>query len=410
MIDASAFLSVAGARAAINAPRRCATPTSPPWPPASRAAPRRWAAWSSCSPRVGPADADAAGVPLAHKDAFDTGLHAPRLAAASDGRARPAASVLRRLAGHGALNLGALAAEHACGATAENPHAPTLMNPLDSGGGRRLFQRLGGRGGGRPVPGLAGHGHRRLGPHAGRDLRPDRPEAHAGTLVRARRGPLAPTLDTVGVIARDALDAASVFAALPAGDEDPGCPCGWTRWSASWRVRAMAHRQCAACAGEDPTVAAALTGFEQRLRGAAALRATLPDLDRLNRLAQIVLHAEAALALAAAVRGPGHAGPVDPRHRAAGLGHAGRLVSPRAGAAAPLRALPGRQPGRRRPAAGALLPAGVPDRDAVTTSSPAFDPRALAALHRHHAYVNFLGLPRWCCRWAWTPVAPSARS
>ena len=31
------------------------------------------------------------------------------------------------------------------------------------GGGRRLFQRLGGRGGGRPVPGLAGHGHRRLG-------------------------------------------------------------------------------------------------------------------------------------------------------------------------------------------------------------------------------------------------------
>ena len=35
----------------------------------------------------------------------------------------------------------------------------------------------------------------------------------------------------------------------------------------------------------------------------------------------------------------------------------------------------------------------MPDRDAVTTSSPAFDPRALAALHRHHAYVNFLGLP-----------------
>ena len=135
MIDASAFLSVAGARAPINAPRRrCATPTSPPWPPASRAAPR-WAAWSSCSPRVGPADADElAGVPLAHKDAFDTGLHAPRLGGPrATGEPRPAASVLRRLAGHGALNLGALAmAEHACGATAENPHAPTLMNPLDS--------------------------------------------------------------------------------------------------------------------------------------------------------------------------------------------------------------------------------------------------------------------------------------
>ena len=75
-----------------------------------------------------------AGVPLAHKDAFDTGLHAPRLGGPrATGEPRPAASVLRRLAGHGALNLGALAmAEHACGATAENPHAPTLMNPLDS--------------------------------------------------------------------------------------------------------------------------------------------------------------------------------------------------------------------------------------------------------------------------------------
>ena len=73
-------------------------------------------------------------MPLAHKDAFDTGLHAPRLGGPrATGEPRPAASVLRRLAGHGALNLGALAmAEHACGATAENPHAPTLMNPLDS--------------------------------------------------------------------------------------------------------------------------------------------------------------------------------------------------------------------------------------------------------------------------------------
>ena len=132
MIDASAFLSVAGARG-LSTRAACATPTSPPWPPASRAAPRRWAAWSSCSPRVGRPDG-LPGVPLAHKDAFDTGLHAPRLGGPrATGEPRPAASVLRRLAGHGALNLGALAmAEHACGATAENPHAPTLMNPLDS--------------------------------------------------------------------------------------------------------------------------------------------------------------------------------------------------------------------------------------------------------------------------------------
>ena len=81
-------------------------------------------------PAVRPASAPptrtAGGVPLAHKDAFDTGLHAPAWAARERRRAPSAASVLRRLAGHGALNLGALAmAEHACGATAENPHAPT---------------------------------------------------------------------------------------------------------------------------------------------------------------------------------------------------------------------------------------------------------------------------------------------
>ena len=90
MIDASAFLSVAGARAAYRRAAAAARATSPPWPPASRAAPRRWAAWSSCSPRIGPADADGllAGVPLAHKDAFDTGRHAPAWAA-RERRARP---------------------------------------------------------------------------------------------------------------------------------------------------------------------------------------------------------------------------------------------------------------------------------------------------------------------------------
>ena len=136
MIDASAFLSVAGARAAYRraAPPR-ATPTSPPWPPASRARaraglrgpavrpasapPTRTGCWPACRWRTGR---------LRHRPARAR-LGGPR----ATGTPRPAAAVLRRLAGHGALNLGALAmAEHACGATAENPHAPALMNPLDS--------------------------------------------------------------------------------------------------------------------------------------------------------------------------------------------------------------------------------------------------------------------------------------
>ncbi|WZB61295.1 hypothetical protein WJ970_28465 [Achromobacter xylosoxidans] len=78
----------------------------------------------------------------------------------------------------------------------------------------------------------------------------------------------------MGVIARDALDAASVFAtALPAGDEDPGLPLRLDALERElarprdWRIANALHAQ-----GEDPTVAAALTGFEQRLRGAARLK------------------------------------------------------------------------------------------------------------------------------------------
>ena len=150
MIDASAFLSVAGARAAY---RRAAPPLRDAHVAALAAGFTRRAAPLGCvvqlfAPASAPADADGllAGVPLAHKDAFDTGRHAPRLGGPrATGTPRPAAAVLRRLAGHGALNLGALAmAEHACGATAENPHAPALMNPLDSAAAdrRRANQRL----------------------------------------------------------------------------------------------------------------------------------------------------------------------------------------------------------------------------------------------------------------------------
>ena len=405
MIDASAFLSVAGARAAY---RRAAPPLRDAHVAALAAGFTRRAAPLGCvvqlfAPASAPADADGllAGVPLAHKDAFDTGRHAPRLGGPqATGTPRPAAAVLRRLAGHGALNLGALAmAEHACGATAENPHAPALMNPLDSAAA------VGGSSSGSAVAVAAGLCPASLGTDTAGSVR--MPAATCGLIgLKPTPGrlsaqgvaPLAPTLDTVGVIARDALDAASVFAAaLPAGDEDPGLPLRLDALERElarprdWRIANALHAQ-----GEDPTVAAALTGFEQRLRGAARLKpAALPDLDRLNRLAQIVLHAEAALALAAAVRGD--LDTLAPSTRAIALpGWAMPAVWYRhaLAQAAPLRAafLAGSL-GDADLLLAPCFPQGVPDRDAVTTSSPAFDPRALAALHRHHAYVNFLGLP-----------------
>ena len=74
-----------------------------------------------------PAPADADGCWPAcrwRKDAFDTGRHAPRLGGPRATGTPVPAAVLRRLAGHGALNLGALAMNM--------PAAPRRMNPLDS--------------------------------------------------------------------------------------------------------------------------------------------------------------------------------------------------------------------------------------------------------------------------------------
>ena len=98
MIDASAFSVAARYQRAAPPLRR------PRRRPGRRLhAPRRAAGLRgpAVRPRVGPADADGllAGVPLAHRDAFDTGLHAPRLGPRATGEPRPAASVLRRLAG-----------------------------------------------------------------------------------------------------------------------------------------------------------------------------------------------------------------------------------------------------------------------------------------------------------------------
>ena len=243
MIDASAFLSVAGARAPIDAPRRrCATPVA-----ALAAGFTRRAAPLGCvvqlfaphRPRrrgraAGRRAAGAQGR-LRHRPA-----RAPPGRPASDGHApsrRGGAAATGRAwraepgrAGHGRTCL----RRHGGEPARASPDEPAGQR----GGGRRLFQRLGGRGGGRPVPGLAGHGHRRLGPHAGRDLRPDRPEAHAGTLVRARRGPARADAGHGGRDRPRRTGRRQRLRGRPARRRRRSrLPCGWTRWSASWRAR-----------------------------------------------------------------------------------------------------------------------------------------------------------------------------
>lgn len=341
------------------------------------------------------------GVALAHKDAFQTGMHAPgRGRPLRDEAAGPMATALRRLQDHGALNLGALAmAEHACGATAENPHGAPLANPLDAAAA------VGGSSSGCAVAVAAGLVPATLGTDTAGSVR--MPAATCG-LVGLKPTPgaipadgvaaLAPTLDTVGVMGRSALDAACVYAALlPAPATASALPADATQIEQELsRPRRWRLASTLATAGARADVAAVMARFEHGLPDPhrIGLRPA-PDLDRLNRLAQIVLHAEAAVTLADSAR-----------HELASLAPATRAIA-LPGWAMPAvwyrHALSQIAPLRAAFLATCLadadlllmpcLPQGVPDRAAVTTSSPGFDPRALAALHRHHAYLNYLGLP-----------------
>ncbi|NNH17430.1 amidase [Bordetella trematum] len=341
------------------------------------------------------------GVALAHKDVFETGWQAPGC-----GRPRrhqtpgPIATVLRRLQAHGALNLGTLAmAEHACGATAENPHHPVLLNPLDP------TAALGGSSSGCAAAVAAGLVPVSLGTDTAGSVR--MPAATCGLIgLKPTRGllpsdgvaALAPTLDTVGLVGRDALDTAYVYASLLSpGSAEPDLPKHASEIEAA--VSRSRHWRIASALSADETrndVLAATTAFEQRLRITTRLHAcAAPDLERLNRLAQIVLHVEAAATLAG-----------DVRHELATLAPSTQAIA-LSGWAIPAiwyrYAIASIEPLRRaflaRHLAGAdlfltpCLPQGVPDRDDVTTTSAGFQPRALAALHRHHAYVNYLGLP-----------------
>jgi aspartyl-tRNA(Asn)/glutamyl-tRNA(Gln) amidotransferase subunit A len=328
------------------------------------------------------------GVPLAHKDVFDTGLHVPGLGRPrTTGQIRPAATVLQRLKAQGALHLGALTmAEFACGATAESLHSPRLLNPLDA------QAAVGGSSSGSAVAVAAGLCAASLGTDTAGSVR--MPAATCALIgLKPTRGllpsdgvaPLAPTLDTVGVIARSAADAARIFTAmLPTRPDTPEPPPRWRIGNAMRTTR------------EDAGVAAALTLFEKSLHASVQIQnRPAPDLGRLNRLAQIVLHAEAAISLEAAVRT--ELDTLAPATRAIALPG---WAMPNGWYRHALHQIPAQSHAFMTTCLDGIdllltpcLPKGVPDRETVTTSCPGFDPRALAAMHRHHAYINYLGLP-----------------
>lgn len=341
------------------------------------------------------------GVALAHKDVFHFRGRAPGVGLAP-GAAVPVdqeSTALWRLSAAGASYLGALTlAELCCGATGDNRHHGRPVNPIDP------CAMVGGSSGGSAVAVAAGLCAASLGTDTAGSVRI--PAATCGlvalkpghqALGSAGTARLAPSLDTIGILARTASDAAHVWEALRAPAGQPPSADGSAAIDAALQAP---RRWRLAIALDDPAlhpdVAQALERFCEGLpRSWALTRRQLPERARWAALAQTVLHAESASThlarlqddaqnlpgAAKAILLPGLAVPATWYAQAMAQRHAQRdAFEHQALADVDLLLTP-------------ALPVPVPDWSQVTPGDTAYDPDSLHALHRHFSFVNYLGLP-----------------
>ena len=323
------------------------------------------------------------GVSLAHKDIFDLPGRAPGVGVhvGQADATRHRAAALALLAQAGASQSATLVmAPHACGATAQNPHFPRPINPLHPA------MAVGGSSSGSAVAVAAGLTYFSLGTDTAGSVRI--PAATCGLVgLKTTHGliptegcaPLAPSLDTIGILARHVDEAQAALHALAPTLAPPDAP-------PRWRLRAWLPREHLAA-----DIASCLHAW-------MATQSTQPvDLhaavDALSVLAQRVLAYEVGQTHRAALL----AQQADPSVQA--LGWLGLAMPPAwyhaalacRGAAlerfitecfgeADLVVLP-------------ALPHSVPDWDEVQVGEPRFQVTELLALHRFMGFVNYLGLP-----------------
>ncbi|MES2978898.1 MAG: amidase [Pseudomonadota bacterium] len=344
------------------------------------------------------AEGSLAGVGLAHKDIFDLPGRAPKLgrntALPTDAPGRVAATVIQRLARHGAAHLATLAmAEYACGATADNPHLTRCINPLHANA------MVGGSSSGSAVAVACGMAYGSLGTDTAGSVR--MPAATCGVLgLKTTQGllpldgvfPLAPSLDSVGVLARTADDVRQLLRA--ACDKSLLRPA-----SSATSLRAAVWIP----QGEvDGTIASAMQALAAQFD--MTVKGSLDAHPVLTQLASIVLHAEAAHTHREALQ----AGTLSPAVEAVALPGA---VMPASWLAAALgdraRRLNDFVKGQFADQDILVMPAlpmPIPDWQTVTPGQPTFDVRQLLALHRFMGFINYLGLPSLA-----VPIALDAR-
>ncbi|BAO67832.1 amidase [Bordetella bronchiseptica] len=346
-----------------------------------------------------PASLPLAGVGLAHKDIFVLPGRVPECGARHPWPDAPvrAATVIRRLAAAGSRPLAALVmAEHASGATGENPRYPLPRNPLDADAA------VGGSSSGSAVAVAAGLCYGSLGTDTAGSVRI--PAATCGVVgLMPTRGllpgdgvaPLAGELDTVGVLARCADDAQAVLHAALDAAQAAALDASATPAMERWRIATCwIHPDPAVRL--DPAVHAALEDYATECSARGRRReARLAALPQWIRLAQTLLYAGSAAAHAQALRG-----------QAPALGALARNLALTGAAMPPAwahAALAQRRAQVDAFVAEALadsdvlltpaLPGPVPDWSQVLTSSPGFEARRLLDLFCWLSFVNYLGLP-----------------
>lgn len=243
------------------------------------------------------------GVPLAHKDMFALAGHVAGWGAKirADAPAAADATAIARLKAAGAIHFGTLAmSEFAFGITGHNDHFGNCRNPHD------LSRIPGGSSSGSAACVAAGVVPFALGSDTGGSVRV--PAACCGIagmrptwglISRAGAMPLAPSLDSVGLLARDVADIAlalSLLAGADAADATAAAPPADYPAALAMSPRGMRIGvDRALLASVDSRIAPLL---EQALAmlldaGAREIAVNIPQLRQLDRYAQVLQLAEA---------------------------------------------------------------------------------------------------------------------
>jgi Asp-tRNA(Asn)/Glu-tRNA(Gln) amidotransferase A subunit family amidase len=326
-----------------------------------------------------------AGVALAHKDIFHLQDRWPGCGVrhGSWQSGLQPADAIQSLTKAGASQWAALVmAPHACGATAQNAHFARCVNPLDEAA------VVGGSSSGSAVAVAAGMTYAALGTDTAGSVRI--PAATCGLIgLKTTQGavsyqgclPLAPSLDSVGILSRYAQDARKIWQVLaPQHERKPNIHAKVARF---WMPRQ----------GVDGQVNEAMRDWVTKLQMSVTEVDLTDEVDQLSRHAQRVLFYEAAQTHLASLL----SGQAEPAVQAIGMPGLGlpeawyqRSIEARASY------LERFVQQHFRDAELLILPALgclVPDWTAVEIGNHDFDRFQLVGMHAFMGFVNYLGLP-----------------